>query len=101
MRVAIAGASGLIGTRLVKELEARGDQVVKLPRFGTAPWSLQGADAAVNLAGANVGGKRWSPQYKKEILDSRVLTTRALVALGPRLLLNASAVGFYGGRGDE
>jgi uncharacterized protein (TIGR01777 family) len=107
MRVVLAGASGLIGTRLAAALEARGDEVVRLPRFGTAPWSIEGADALVNLAGASVAGKRWSPEYKKAILDSRVLTTRALVeAIGkaqrkPQVLVNASAVGYYGGRGDE
>jgi len=103
----LAGASGLIGTRLAGALEARGDEVVKLPRFGTAPWSIEGADAVVNLAGASVAGKRWSPEYKKTILDSRVLTTRALVEAiakaqrKPQVLVNASAVGYYGGRGDE
>jgi uncharacterized protein len=101
MKVAIAGASGLIGTELTRELQERGDEVIKLPRFGSAPWSIEGADAVVNLAGANISGKRWTPEYKKEIRDSRVLTTRALVELKPRLLVNASAVGYYGGRGDE
>lgn len=101
MKVAIAGSSGLIGSALVQALAARGDEVVRLPRFGSAPWDLQGAEAVVNLAGANVGGKRWSREYKQEILDSRVLPTRALAALGPSVLVNASAVGFYGGRGDE
>ena len=98
MRVAIAGASGLIGTELAKALEARGDSVVKLPR-GSA--EIAGADAVVNLAGASVAGKRWSAEYKKEILDSRVQTTRRLVEARPPILINASAVGVYGGRGDE
>src|SRR5438477_5582833 len=101
MKVAIAGASGLIGTALTKVLAERGDEVVRLPRFGTAPWSIAGAGAVVNLAGASVAGKRWSAKYKKEILDSRVLTTRALVELKPPVLINASATGYYGGRGDE
>jgi uncharacterized protein (TIGR01777 family) len=107
MRVAVAGASGLIGGALLKALRARGDEAVALPRYGTAAWNVEGADAVVNLAGASVAGKRWSPAYKKEILESRVLTTRALVAAvgtaqrKPRVLLNASAVGYYGGRGDE
>jgi hypothetical protein len=107
MRVVVAGASGLIGTRLGAALRARGDEVATLPRFGTAPWSIDAADAVVNLAGASVGGKRWTPEYKKEIEDSRVLSTRALVASiakaprKPRVLVNASAVGYYGGRGDE
>ena len=107
MKVVIAGSSGLIGRALSRALLARGDEVTALPRFGASPWSVGGADAVVNLAGASVGGKRWSPSYKREILDSRVDTTRALVeAIGaaarrPRVLVNASAVGYYGGRGDE
>lgn len=107
MRVVVAGASGLIGTGLTRALQARGDEVVRLPRFRTAPWSVDGADAVVNMAGANVAGKRWSESYKKQILDSRVETTRALAEainralIKPRVLVNASAVGYYGGRGDE
>lgn len=101
MRVAIAGAHGLIGSELSRAMEERGDEVVRLPRFGSAPWSLGGADAVVNLAGASVAGRRWTPEYKKEMRDSRVLTTRALVELKPPVLVNASAVGYYGGRGDE
>ena len=107
MRVVVAGASGLIGTHLSKALRARGDEPVALPRLGTGPWSVEGADAVVNLAGASVAGKRWTPEYKKEIEESRVRSTRALVqaiaaaARKPRVLVNASAVGYYGGRGDE
>jgi len=97
----MAGSSGLIGTHLAQALAERGDEVLRLPRFMSAPWSLQGAEVAVNLAGAGIAARRWSAAYKKEIRDSRVLTTRALVELGPRVLINASAVGFYGARGDE
>jgi uncharacterized protein (TIGR01777 family) len=107
MKIAVAGSRGLIGAELLRELRERGDEVVALPRRGTARWSLEGIEAAVNLAGASIGGKRWSPEYKKEILDSRVLSTRELVEAmsraerKPLVLVNASAVGFYGGRGDE
>jgi uncharacterized protein (TIGR01777 family) len=107
MRVLVAGASGLIGTALMAALRGRGDAAVALPRFRSAPWTVDGADAVVNLAGASVAAKRWTPAYKKEIEDSRVLTTRALVDAiraaqrKPRVLVNASAVGYYGGRGDE
>ncbi len=107
MRVAVAGSSGLIGTHLAAALRNRGDEVVALPRLGTRPWSVEGADAVVNLAGASVAGKRWSPAYKKKIEDSRVLATRTAVeaiasaSRKPRVLVNASAVGYYGGRGDE
>src|SRR6266849_2091747 len=106
MRVVIGGASGLIGTQLSQLCAERGDEVVKLPRLGTAPWSVEGADVLVNLAGASIAGRRWNAAYKKEIEDSRVLSTRALVeaiaaaARKPRVLVNASAVGFYGGRGN-
>jgi uncharacterized protein (TIGR01777 family) len=101
MRVAIAGASGLIGTELTRALEERGDEVLKLPRYRSAPWSIEGVDAAVNLAGANINAKRWTEAYKCEIRDSRVLTARALAGLKPGVLIQASAVGYYGGRGDE
>jgi uncharacterized protein (TIGR01777 family) len=107
MRVIVAGASGLIGTHLVEALRARGDDAVPLPRFRTGPWTVDGADAVVNLAGASVAGSRWTPAYKREIEESRVQSTRALVeAIGaaprkPRVLVNASAVGYYGGRNDE
>jgi len=107
MKIALAGSSGLIGAELLRELRERGDEVVALPRRGTVRWSLEGIEAVVNLAGASVGGRRWSPEYKKEILDSRVLSTRELVEAmrsaerKPLVLVNASAVGFYGGRGDE
>jgi uncharacterized protein (TIGR01777 family) len=107
MRVVVAGASGLIGTHLAAALRARGDEPIALPRFGTAPWSVEGADAVVNLAGASVAGKRWTPAYKAEIEESRVRSTRAVVeaiaraARKPKVLVNASAVGYYGGRDDE
>jgi hypothetical protein len=103
MKVYVAGASGMLGTRLTKALRDRGDTVVTLPRRGTGSWALESADAVVNLAGASIGGKRWNAEWKKQILDSRVLTTRELVACMPRnaALINASAVGYYGGRGDE
>ncbi len=107
MNVIVAGATGLIGTELTKALRARGDQVLALPRYGSAPWQVEGFDAVVNLAGENLAARRWTPEFKKQIRGSRVETTRALVeAIGkasrkPRVLVNASAVGFYGGRGDE
>src|SRR3954468_7864494 len=107
MRVAVAGSHGLIGSALTKALRERGDEPLPLPRFGSAPWSVEGADAVVNLAGASVAGKRWSADYKREIEISRLRSTRAMVEAissaqrRPRVLVNASAVGYYGGRGDE
>jgi uncharacterized protein (TIGR01777 family) len=126
VRVAVTGASGLIGSALVKALRARGDDVTALSRSGRAPadaaavrWgeptrepapadALRGRDAVVNLMGEPLA-QRWSDDVKREIRDSRVLGTRNLVAgLGalpegerPRVLVSQSAVGYYGARGDE
>src|SRR5207248_156360 len=69
--------------------------------------ALDGADGVVNLAGANVGAKRWTGEYKKELRESRLQAPRALVAAmraatrRPRVFVSASAVGYYGDRGDE
>ncbi len=121
MRVVISGASGLIGASVVTALRARGDDVTPLvrrtPAAGEARWdpaagsidtgALEGADAVVHLAGAGIGDKRWSAARRHEILSSRVQSTsllaRTLARLGrpPSVLVSASAVGFYGDRGDE
>jgi uncharacterized protein (TIGR01777 family) len=104
MRVAVAGASGFIGRRLSARLVAAGHFVQPLEREFRVS-ELDGCDAAVNLAGEPVA-QRWTAAVKRAIRDSRVHTTRKLVeALGaanrPRVLVNASAVGYYGDRGDE
>lgn len=120
-RVAVTGSSGLIGTALVAALRQRGDEVVRLVRrVPEAPdevrWDpasrhldpavLDGVDAVVNLAGAGVGDKRWTPAYKHEILASRTDSTSAVASAvaaadHPVRLVSGSAVGFYGDRGDE
>jgi uncharacterized protein len=120
MKVAVSGSSGLIGTALTASLRADGHQVVRLvrrsPRSGEeVRWDpraadagdppLDGVDACVHLAGAGVGDHRWTPRYKAEIRASRVLATRALAtALAaarplPKILVAASAIGYYGDRG--
>ncbi|HWE25815.1 MAG TPA: TIGR01777 family oxidoreductase [Myxococcales bacterium] len=119
MKVVIGGANGLIGSALVRALRARGDQplaLVRRPAEGgemrwdgrtVPPGVLDDADAAVNLSGANIGARRWTDAFKKEIAESRVQSTRAFVDAirgarrKPRVFVNASAVGVYGGRGDE
>jgi len=119
MKVVIGGANGLIGSELGRALRERGHEVVALLRRPRAPGEIKwdgrsvpagamgGADAAVNLAGASIAARRWSEAYKKQILDSRVESTRAFVEAmraapaRPRVFVNASAVGAYGGRGDE
>lgn len=102
MRVAITGASGLIGAHLRRALAERGDEAIALPRSG---YELSGVDAVVNLGGASVA-QRWTDAAKHEIRESRVLGTERLVeAIGraeprPKTIISASAAGYYGDRGD-
>ena len=123
MRVAISGASGLIGGALREQLAARGHDVVAMVRRrgetgpGDVYWShhagevdreaLARVDAVVHLAGEPIGD-RWTPEKKRRIHDSRVegtaLIAGAMAALGddgPQVLVQGSAVGFYGSRGDQ
>lgn len=114
MKIVVSGSSGLIGSPLVQALEARGDTVARLvrgaqwdPEQGTIDRNaLQGSDAVIHLAGENIFG-RWTGAKKQRIRDSRVRGTRlvsnTLVGLArpPRVLLAASAVGYYGDRGSE
>lgn len=119
MRILISGASGVIGKRLVLALSTVGNEVVSLvrraPAQGELPWdpehavldgeSAEGFDAVVHLAGENVGDGRWTDERKRRIEDSRVqgtsllATTLARRSRKPRVLVSASAVGYYGGRG--
>jgi hypothetical protein len=120
LRVLVTGASGLIGSALATALEARGEEVVRLGRTahaGRLVWdpargvipapALEGLDAAVHLAGASLAAGRWSAAVKGELLASRVRGTRLLaetlasLARPPRVLVAASAIGYYGDRGDE
>ncbi|WP_404960463.1 TIGR01777 family oxidoreductase [Streptomyces sp. 147326] len=122
MRIAVTGATGLIGSALVRSLRADGHEVVRFVRrepvgAGEARWDpargdvdpagLVGCGAVVHLAGAGVGDHRWTAAYKKEIRDSRVLGTaaiaRAAAALDepPAVLVSGSAVGYYGDTGDR
>ena len=127
MRVIVTGSTGLVGRALVRSLLADGHEVTRLVRGGSqsfrAPgtaavhWDpergeidageLEGHDAAVHLAGENVGEGRWDEEKKRRIIESRVkgttLLAGALAALSakPRVLVSASATGFYGDRGAE
>jgi len=124
MKIVVSGSTGLIGSALTKVLTARNHEVVPLVRRRVSPgeravaWDPEratidgagleggGADAVIHLAGENVFG-RWSPAKKQRIYDSRVTGTRllsdALAGLQrpPATLLAASAIGYYGDRGDE
>jgi uncharacterized protein len=104
MRVAVTGASGFIGSRLVAELRGRGDEVMALGR-GKPP-DLSGVDGVINLAGEPIA-QRWTTGAKARIRSSRIEGTEALAtALSnadprPRVLVSASAAGYYGDRGTE
>jgi uncharacterized protein (TIGR01777 family) len=122
-RVAVSGAGGLIGSALTRRLRARDCSVLRLVRRraqedgGAVFWNpdtaevdagaLEGVDAVVHLAGENLAGGRWTAARKRRIRDSRVNGTRLLAGSlagldrPPRVLVNASAIGFYGDRGDE
>jgi uncharacterized protein (TIGR01777 family) len=120
MKIAVSGASGLMGSALVPALRSDGHEVVRLVRRAASardevewdpaahrldPADLSGVDAAVNLSGAGVGDRRWTAAYKRTILTSRVDTTTTLAdALAkldpaPRVLLSASGMDFYGDTG--
>jgi uncharacterized protein (TIGR01777 family) len=122
MRIVIGGASGYLGRPLVDQLRSAGHDVVRLVRREPAgpdevgwrpnqealdPSVVDGADAAINLAGVGVGDHRWTEGNKRLIRSSRVNSTetlaRAVAAAQrpPRVLLNASAVGYYGDTGDN
>ena len=123
MRVAVSGSGGLIGAEVVSALSAAGSEVVRLvrrdpakgeravrwdPETGVAdPAGLAGLDAVVHLAGENIAAGRWSAARKAAIRESRVEGTRrlcdTLAALpeGPKTLVCASAIGYYGDRGAD
>jgi uncharacterized protein (TIGR01777 family) len=121
VKIAVSGASGLIGSALVPALEAAGHDVLRLVRrepttAGEVRWSpaegtidagaLAGVEAFVHLSGANLG-QRWTEKRKREILDSRTDSTGLLAATAaaleprPSLFVSASGIGIYGDRGDE
>ena len=126
VRITISGSSGLIGSALVQRLHDSGHQVIRLVRGTPQPtatpgssirWdpsadvlpneAIEGVDAVINLSGAGIGDHRWTPEYKTELLQSRLRTTgllaRSIAAATapPAVFLSGSAIGWYGDRGDE
>ena len=128
MKVAVTGATGFVGSRLVERLQAEGHQILAFTRdanrarsvfpatafpnveivtyspFTSGEWqqAISGCDAVVNLAGAPIAEGRWTPERKQEIFDSRKLGTEKIVeaiakaTVKPQVLVNSSAIGFYG-----
>ncbi len=119
-RIAVTGATGMIGSALVGHLKSEGHTVQKLvrrsvvssdeiawdPKAGTIDLAaLEGVDAIIHLAGANVGDRRWTKRYKAEILNSRLLGTNTIATavsqLKPSVFISASAIGWYGETGNR
>jgi uncharacterized protein len=120
MKVLISGATGLIGSALIRELEDEGHSITRLirspegendvrwdPDAGTIDGSLEGQDAVVHLAGESIAEGRWTASRKERIMQSRKKGTRLLaeaiasLSVPPEVMVSASAVGYYGDRGNE
>jgi uncharacterized protein len=129
MRILVSGSTGFLGTALVETLEGQGHSIARLVRPGTSQKSTpgaraqavqwdpvagqfdaagaEGADALIHLAGASIAGGRWNASRKELLRTSRIDATRHLIgALAklqqpPRVIVAASAIGYYGNRGDE
>ena len=125
----VTGATGFVGKELVKKLNEKGHEIVVLTRnpetarfhlpihcdihfwnperYGIAPSTLKGVDAVINLAGEGIADGRWSPERKRKLIQSRVLSVRRLIDAmtymnhKPKVFVSASAIGFYGDRGEE
>lgn len=122
MKILITGGTGFVGTYLTQQLLMDGHDIhivgrssqprnqsgrvhmIRADATRQGPWqdAVKDADAVINLAGASIFG-RWTPAYKQQIYDSRILTTRHVVEAmeGNRILISTSAVGYYGSRGDD
>lgn len=131
MRILISGSTGLVGSAVADVLAHQGHEIIRLIRPGTVlpreqptsppeprhvVWNpetgvldsrAEGSDVFIHLAGASIAGHRWTQAWKRELRESRVSTTRSLLASlrqfrqPPRIFIAASAIGFYGDRGDE
>ncbi|CAN5406141.1 TIGR01777 family oxidoreductase [soil metagenome] len=124
MKVVLAGGSGFLGQAIAQDLILHGHRITSLVRRAPSspsevqwypergeldPGALAGADAVISLSGAGIGDKRWTPEYKRLLLESRVQPTTTIAttlagldpAQRPGVLLSASAIGYYGERGDQ
>lgn len=122
LSIAITGSTGLIGTALTGSLQSRGHRVTRVvrstnPAAGDIGWdpsaglldarALTGIDVVVNLAGPSIGGRRWNDRYRRQLVDDRVNASKLLADTiaahddRPAAVISASAIGYYGNRGDE
>jgi uncharacterized protein len=112
VNIVIAGGTGFIGRALTERLVADGHTVIgisRTPKDGAIGWNdssklratIDTADAVVNLCGANVAGQRWDAAFKRKLQESRIGPTKTLAAMKPRLLVQASAVGYYADHGNS
>jgi len=129
MKVLVTGATGFVGKELIKKLNANGHEILVLTRnsdsakfripvhceivtwdpekYSLSPSVLKGVDAVINLAGEGIADARWTPERKRALIQSRVLSARRLIdAMSymnskPKVFLSASAIGFYGDQGDQ
>src|SRR6476619_5965087 len=123
MKILLSGSHGLVGRALAKKLEAEGHEVRPLVRYATnygsheIEWNperysialsrIEGFDAVVHLAGESIAEGKWTEEKKKKIRESRVKGTRLLgdalanLSSPPKTFISASAIGYYGDRGDE
>ena len=131
MKILISGSTGLVGSAVIDALNHQGHNLNRLVRPGTelrtsraitsgelpqVPWNppsgllnahAEGVEALIHLAGASIAGHRWTPRWKRELRDSRISATRNLIASlrrlrrPPQIFIAASAIGYYGNRGDE
>ena len=131
MRILISGSTGLVGSAVIDVLAHQGHELIRLvrpatvlpreqptsppepthvlwnPETGILDSRVEGADAVIHLAGASIAGHRWTKAWKRELRESRVAATRSLISSlrqfrqPPQIFIAASAIGFYGDRGDE
>src|ERR1051325_1714945 len=115
MKIAVTGSTGLVGSALVPLLKSAGHAVTRLsrplqwdPEKGTVDQkALDGIDALIHLAGQNIAARRWTAAQKARIRDSRVKGTKlisdaiARMQNPPEVMISASAIGYYGDRGNE
>jgi uncharacterized protein (TIGR01777 family) len=122
MRIAVTGSHGFIARHLIPVLEARGHEIVRVVRSsqpgpGEISWDpaagridaagLAGVDGVIHLAGVGIGDRRWNEAHKQAVLNSRIQGTTLLASTlasldpKPQVVISASAIGFYGNRGDE